>query len=424
MALTASGKSLTITSGLVKYNQYYEVEIRTNRTRKVPHIALDDIGLLYSNIGVTPVSGVYDVGALCMSDAINKNSLIKPYYTTSPSATASDMAWDIMHGYTIPHTTSNDPLTVMQWMCSDESYWIFNKPTATSYKSLAHFDGYSHDAPAGTFPIRFASEGTASNNLKKLTLTLAPNYNTDNVHTRNLKDEIIPSSSSRLGDLKIGLAVFYHILGWEDGRWEYFKCFDVGGTVDDFGASFETMDIELNFTLTNSNATLRIIPFMHGWTSAESAMTNTARKYSMRIYHATNYFEKDIVKFAWGIKNYGKEQTSAGYYKVTFYAYIVSGSGSVTLTPSDFKVRITSFGPGSASGDVGSGGQTEYGESVCSLPSNGTLVLNSFTLNNQSPTGSTERQLITTNSFGLPSGQYNVYVSYNGVERGFGTITI
>lgn len=107
---------------------------------------------------VASVLGVnsHDVGTLCISDRINPYSLIQPVYCTSPDI---ETAWLKEHNeYPMPESGDGWNYTAKNWgyyvpyvnapnqiKTITEKPWVRGKPDNTSFKNLAHFDGYRHN---------------------------------------------------------------------------------------------------------------------------------------------------------------------------------------------------------------------------------------------------------------------------------------
>lgn len=139
-----------------------------------------DNGYVYAPVSIADVANtlgknVGDVGALCVQDNINDQSLIRPLYTSSPCLDPNDFEnkehgpsplaieeggskveptqWSYYEkkwGFFVPG--SGTPQTLIE----SEAYlkpWVRNDASlSNSYKCLSHFDGYRHDIRS-TLPI-------------------------------------------------------------------------------------------------------------------------------------------------------------------------------------------------------------------------------------------------------------------------------
>lgn len=428
MGINGTGKSLKIESGKVTYLNHITKYVNSAVTRHTPYIYLGDIGLLYDNLGIAPINGIYDVGVLCTSTNINKHSLIKPFYAVEPGLTPDDLVTlnvngiSYPYGYRIPSTTSGTASDLLRALTGSGSEWVFYGPEPSSWKSMAHFDGYSHDAVAGVFPIATLTSRMSDSTTHILTISWGGNRYTDNVHPVNMASASV-SDGGRLGDLKVGVAIYYSLNN--GSTWSYLKSIDSGKTASTLGmgGTIETSEIELkkgisagNLPNSENDITLRLVPFMHSGALANTVYTSTARKWSIRIYDSKGYRDILLEAFTWAMQNYAFV-ASGIQKKLSFRVKITGGTGTTNLSASDFEVIITTTPD--YSGSVAEE-REEYRSTCCVGSGTGTL----FTLNNQSGTGSDNVELRTASAFTLKSNTYYIEVRYKGISKGMAVLTI
>lgn len=139
-------------------------------------------GHIFAPVSVADVSSVLgepslDVATLCTSDKINPYSLIRPLYSNNPRIMPKDLEDTIVGptptplnssyqyerhkwGYYLPYVGNASDVTKIL-----DIPWFRNKPDEDTYKCLAQFDGYLHDANP-TFPISI--EAVAGSEIKIL----------------------------------------------------------------------------------------------------------------------------------------------------------------------------------------------------------------------------------------------------------------
>lgn len=415
--ITATGKGLKITAGYVLWTNTHTI-VGTDRI--IPHCVLSDISLLYENIGITPSTGLYDVAALCCATQINKHSLIKPFYTTHPDYTPSDMPNRIIdgvdtlpYGYRVPYTDKagqsyqSDVLNVLK------TEWPFlapQKDDKTCWKSLAHFHGYYHNAPAPIFPISTISKTKGANSSVDISLSFS-NNDSRNVHPSNFALATqVPGDGSSFSDLRLNVAIFRNNVFVGCGRSEVSP---VTGSSEYKDTDVIVVPLSISIANSTNDITLTAIPFYthKSSVSGQGAFLNGVRKFSAMLTQDKKEYTYTIPGFSWSFTNLNLVKSSTSLYRLTLDVEIEKGEGNVTVNLNYAKARIVQ----QSTTDVG-GTLVKYEDVEIEIPYTGTEVTTKQVQLSTS-TGPTSVSLQSTNQYYLPSGRYEVSIFYNGVDK-------
>lgn len=185
----------------------------------------NDGGWVHAPVGVADVADALgenslDVGTLCMSSQINPMSLIRPVYvTTKPGLEVKEMKlgmpdewpdgvslpqsdWQKMNwGYWVPKIAFN----LANLLANRNRVWYKATPTATSYKSLNHFDGYQHNA---SYSFVFRCNFSTAN-----PISMIASFGQE-------RDRVTPTGNDNPG----GSVNVSEVFGGELGKSMYFVC--------------------------------------------------------------------------------------------------------------------------------------------------------------------------------------------------------